>query len=232
MNAQMKKFATATELNTVFADEIVDKLSQGIAENGAASLLVSGGNTPKALFAVLKHKDIDWSKVTIALVDDRWVNLDDSASNETMVRQNLIQEKAAAARFIGMKTQHENAFDAVSEVTTNLSNIRTPFDVVILGMGEDGHTASIFPCCDQLEEGLTTDALILATEPKTAPHQRMTFSKKALLNSKQLYLHLVGESKEAVLEQVSNSKDERLAPINAFLNQTDVPMTIMLATAK
>lgn len=232
MNAEMKKFDNATELNTVFADEIAAKLSEGIKQNGAASLLVSGGNTPKALFAVLKHKEIDWEKVTIALVDDRWVNLDDPASNEAMVRQTLLQDNASKATFVGMKTVHEDAFEAVPTVTQNLSNIRTPFDVVILGMGEDGHTASIFPCCDQLDEGLNTDALLLASEPKTAPHQRMTFSKKALLNSKQLYLHLVGANKESVLEQVTKSQDERLAPINAFLNQANVPMTIMLATAK
>ncbi|QTH64387.1 6-phosphogluconolactonase [Psychrosphaera ytuae] len=232
MTVQLNKFDNATELNAAFAEEIAQKLTQGIEQNGAASLLVSGGNTPKALFSVLKYKDLDWSKVTIALVDDRWVTLDDPASNETMVRQNLLQENAAAAHFIGMKTSHENAFDAVSTVTTNMQNIQMPFDVVILGMGEDGHTASIFPCCAQLDEGLTTKDLILATEPTTAPHQRMTFSKAALLNSKQLYLHLVGENKEAVLNQVRESNDERKAPINAFLNQDKVPMTIMLATSK
>lgn len=232
MTAQLNKFDNATELNAAFAEEIALKLSEGIAQNGAASLLVSGGNTPKALFAVLKYKELDWSKVTIALVDDRWVTLDDPASNETMVRQNLLQEKASAAQFIGMKTAHDDAFEAVASVTANMSNIPQPFDVVILGMGEDGHTASIFPCCAQLDDGLATEDLILATEPTTAPHQRMTFSKSALLNSKQLYLHLVGENKESVLNQVRQSNDEKKAPINAFLNQDKVPMTIMLATTK
>jgi len=113
-----------------------------------------------------------------------------------------------------------------------LSNIKKPFDVVILGMGEDGHTASIFPCCAQLDEALTTSAPIMATEPTTAPHQRMTWTKSALLNSKQLYLHLVGESKEAVLNQVIETGDVKLAPICAFLNQSDVPMSVMLATSK
>ena len=232
MSAQLRKFENASALNVEFAEEIASKLQQGIDQNGSASLLVSGGNTPKALFNVLKSKDIDWSRVFIALVDDRWVELDDSASNETMVRDNLLQDKAESATFVGMKTEHNDAFEAVATVTNNLSVIPTPFDVVILGMGEDGHTASIFPCCDQLEEGLSTTAPILASEPQTAPHQRMTFSKAALLNSKQLYLHLVGESKEAVLKQVTQLNDERLAPINAFLGQTNVPMTIMLATTK
>mgnify|MGYP005991062509 CR=1 FL=1 len=229
MKALINKFATAAELNDLFAAEIAQKLAAGIESQGTASLLVSGGNTPKALFSVLNSKAIAWEKVTIALVDDRWVELDDPASNETMVKNFLLQNEAARANFIGMKTSHENAFDAVGAVTEKLNALSQPFDVVILGMGEDGHTASIFPCCDQLEAGLTTNDLLLATEPKTAPHQRMTFSKSALLNSKQLYLHLVGANKEVVLNQNISIGDERKAPILAFLNQDKVPMTVMLA---
>lgn len=232
LKAKLNRFDSATELNVAFAEEIAQKLQEGINQNGMASLLVSGGNTPKALFAALKYKDIEWHKVVIALVDDRWVSLGDPASNEAMVRSTLLQDNARNAKFIGMKTAQEDAFDAVAAVTTNLSAIPTPFDVVILGMGEDGHTASIFPCCEQLEEGLTTDKPILATQPTTAPHQRMTFSKTALLNSKQLYLHLVGESKEAVLNKLTKLNDERQAPILAFLNQDDVPMTVMLSANK
>lgn len=232
MQASISKFETASELNEHFAAEIVNKLKQGIEEVGSASLLVSGGNTPRPLFAVLSDADLDWSKVNIALVDDRWVTTDNDASNEKMVREALLINKAASANFVGMKTATENAFEAVGEVTDNLSHIKQPFDVVILGMGEDGHTASIFPCCAQLEEGLTTDKTILASEPTTAPHQRMTYSKSALLNSKQLYLHLVGESKEVVLNQVASGTDEKEAPIRAFLNQNTVPMTVMFAKSK
>lgn len=232
MNATIKKFSTSSELNNQFVKEIVEKLSVGIAQDGRASLLVSGGNTPKPLFEALKDAELDWSKVDIALVDDRWVPLTDPASNESMVKEHLLINKAADANFVGMKTTHTDAFDAVEDVTANLSKIKTPFDIVILGMGEDGHTASIFPCCLQLDDGLTTEKPILATQPTTAPHQRMTFSRTALMNSKQLYLHLVGESKEAVLNRVGSETDVRKAPISAFLNQSDVPMTVMLATTK
>ncbi len=232
MNAELVKFKNSADLDQAFADEIALKLQSGINETGRASLLVSGGNTPKSLFAVLNTKPIDWSKVDIALVDDRWVGLDDSASNEAMVRSVLLQNNAAKANFIGMKTAHENAFDAVESVKHNLIALKQPFDVVILGMGEDGHTASIFPCSEQLDEGLTTSELLLATEPQTAPHQRMTFSKSALFNAKQFYLHLVGSNKEIVLNKVAAEPDERKAPISAFLNQSKVPMRIMFATQK
>lgn len=232
MKALMNKFATSDELNNEFVKQISQKLTQAIEERGTASILVSGGNTPKPLFAQLSEADIDWKNVQIALVDDRWVDADHESSNENTVRNILLNNKAADAQFIGMKTEHTDAFDAVEQVNKNMAELVTPFDVVILGMGEDGHTASIFPCCAQLEQGLNTDELILATEPTTAPFQRMTFSKSALLNSKQLYLHLVGENKEAVLNQVLAKNDQLLAPINAFLNQSDVPMTVMLATKK
>ena len=232
MKAQVNKFENSTLLNEAFSQEIADKLQAGINQNGSASLLVSGGNTPKPMFLMLSNKDIEWNKVNIALVDDRWVDLTDPASNEAMVNEALLINKASAANFIGMKTEHDNAFDAESAVSDKFKEVKRPFDVVILGMGEDGHTASIFPCCAQLEEALTTTKDIMATEPTTAPHQRMTFTKTALLNSKQLYLHLVGESKEAVLLDVAAGSDEKQAPIRAFLNQSNVPMSVMLATTK
>jgi len=232
MKAQLRKFETAAELNPVFAAEIAQKLQQGINQNGRASMLVSGGNTPRPMFELLSQQDIAWQNVDIALVDDRWVDIDDGASNEKMVNEALLVNKAARANFVGMKTEQQDAFQAAGEVTDKLSHLPKPFDVVILGMGEDGHTASIFPCSEQLDEALTTDAPLMATQPTTAPHQRMTFTKKALLNSKQVYLHLVGESKELVLNDVAAGDDEKLKPIRAFLNQSDVPMSVMLATSK
>lgn len=232
MQAKLSKFETAQELNAVFAQEIADKLRAGIEQNGTASLLVSGGSTPRPMFAELSQKDIDWSKVNIALVDDRWVEINDDASNEKMVNEALLINKAKVANFVGMKTDEQDAFKAVEAVSEKLGHIQQPFDVVILGMGEDGHTASIFPCCEQLDEALTTNATLMATQPTTAPHQRMTYTKSALLNARQLYLHLVGESKEAVLNDVASGDDVKQAPIRAFLNQTSVPMTVMLATKK
>lgn len=232
MKATLRKFDNSEQLNDEFAPEIAAKLQAGIEADGRATLLVSGGNTPRPMFAKLSEIDIDWEKVDIALVDDRWVNIDDSASNEKMANEALLINKAAAANFIGMKTEHDDAFAAVSAVTDKLSGLKKPFDVVILGMGEDGHTASIFPCCAQLDEALTTQDMIMATEPTTAPHQRMTFTRSALLNSKQLYLHLVGGNKEAVLNEVTANDDIKKAPIKAFLDQADVPMSVMLATSK
>ncbi|OYW92230.1 MAG: 6-phosphogluconolactonase, partial [Alishewanella sp. 32-51-5] len=102
------------------------------------------------------------------------------------------------------------------------------FDAVILGMGEDGHTASLFPCCAELAAGMADNApVVLATSPTTAPYQRITLSKARLLQSRQLFLHLVGSNKLAVLEQAQAGTDQLAMPIRAFLQQTAVPMVVM-----
>lgn len=145
MSLQTHEFASTEALNEEFATKIIAILQIAIAEKGQASLIVSGGNTPKPLFAALSQADLDWSKVVISLADDRWVDTNDAASNDKLVREYLLVGNAAAATFISLKHDFADANDAVSACEAALSNVKMPFDVLILGMGEDGHTASLFP---------------------------------------------------------------------------------------
>lgn len=219
-------FESTEALNCDFSAKIVNILSKGIVKNGRASLVVSGGRTPKPLFNILSNTDLEWEKVDISLADERWVEQSDPASNETMVRQNLLINKAAKANFVGLKTHHHSANDAVALCTENLRQVKTPFDVLILGMGEDGHTASLFPCSDQIAQGLDLDsqATFIAVTPTTAPNQRMSLTLSALLNSENVFLHLTGESKRTVLAQALEGKDELAMPIFAVLNRTNVQL--------
>lgn len=217
-------FTSAEELNSAFSARIAGLLQEALEDKGSASLLVSGGRTPLPLFKSLSETDLDWANVTISLADERWVANDDAASNEKLVRENLLQGKAASANFIPLKTAHVDAADAVSALTDAFSAVAQPFDVVILGMGEDGHTASLFPCSEQIEEGLETDATFLAVQPTTAPHQRMSFSFNALKTSKALFLHLTGDKKKAVLDDALAGDDLLAMPIRAFLQQTDIEL--------
>ena len=219
-------FESTDALNREFSRMIESILSAGIVKNGRASLVVSGGRTPKQLFNMLSNIELDWQKVDISLADERWVDQSDPASNETMVRENLLINKAAKAKFVGLKTQHDDAQDAVEECTENLMQMKRPFDVLILGMGEDGHTASLFPCSEQINEGLNLDsqASFIAVQPTTAPNQRMSLTLKALLNSENIFLHLTGESKRTVLAQALNGEDESEMPIRAILNRSDVQL--------
>ncbi len=225
--ALMKSLYVSTEqLNRSFASNICRILRTGIEENGRASLVVSGGRTPAALFSALSKASLEWDKVDITLADERWVDNSDDASNEKMLRAKLLVNNAANANFVPLKTQHANAEDAVDECTANLQNIHSPFDVVILGMGEDGHTASIFPCSAQVAEGLDLDSgkAYIAVQPTTAPNQRMSLTLPALLNSKNIFLHLTGDSKKQVLETVLSDNDEQAMPIRAVINNAEVKL--------
>lgn len=226
---QLNTFASSDELNQQFASRLIAILSEAIASRGQAYLVVSGGRTPQALFQKLSQAELDWSKVTITLADDRFLPDTEADSNERLVKASLLQHKAANARFISLYAPFDTAELAVPELLTRVVELPT-FDAVILGMGEDGHTASLFPCSKEVRAGMAVDApALLAVNPATAPYQRISLSKIRLLNSRFLFLHLVGDSKLKVLEQAMASHDELAMPIRAFLHHTDPQISVMFA---
>jgi len=219
-------YNSVAELNQAFVLKVCSILEQAIKQDGRASLIVSGGRTPVALFQALSMQVLDWSKVDISLADERWVEVDDPASNEKMLREQLLQNNAAVANFVGLKNPATDANDGVQHCNSKLSQIKTPFDVLILGMGEDGHTASLFPCSDQIEAGLDMQSgqNYIAVSPTTAPNQRMSLTLPALVNSRNVFLHLTGESKKQVLQQALSGDDFKAMPIRAVLNHADVEL--------
>ncbi|MCI5129480.1 MAG: 6-phosphogluconolactonase, partial [Candidatus Electrothrix sp. AUS3] len=124
------------------AEKITRAVQKSIASHGWASLAVSGGSTPQPLFTKLSQQDICWQDVVITLVDERWVDPADVASNEQLVRQYLLQEQAAAATFIGLKNIFPTATEGQAQCRQDLRKVPRPFTVLLLGMGHDGHTAS------------------------------------------------------------------------------------------
>jgi 6-phosphogluconolactonase len=226
MALSQSKFRTTEQLNTAFSRKITKLLRDGIEENGRASLVVSGGKTPADLFNLLSKSNLEWDKVDISLADERWVDNTDDASNEKMLRAKLLINNAVNANFVPLKTQHGDAEDAVLTCTENLQKIRTPFDVLILGMGEDGHTASLFPCSEQIAQGLDLESgnSYIAIQPKTAPNHRISLTLPALLNSNQIFLHVTGESKKDVLNTVLLDDDPLVMPIRAVINNADVEL--------
>ncbi|WP_299080770.1 6-phosphogluconolactonase [uncultured Paraglaciecola sp.] len=226
MALSQSKFRTTEHLNAAFARKITKLLRDSIEENGRASLVVSGGRTPADLFNALSKSNLEWNKVDISLADERWVDNSDDASNEKMLRSKLLINNAANAHFVPLKTHHDNAEDAVLSCTENLQKMSRPFDVLILGMGEDGHTASLFPCSEQIAQGLDLDSgdAYIAVQPTTAPNQRMSLTLPAILNSNQIFLHLTGESKKQVLDTVLADDDALVMPIRAVINNADVEL--------
>lgn len=215
----------AALLNALEA-HVVDALGAAIKVKGHASIAVSGGNTPRPLFEKLANASLDWSRVYITLVDERWVDITDSASNEKMLRASLLTGNAAKARFIPLKNAAPTAYAGVAETTAALAVIPKPFDVLMLGMGDDGHTASLFPNAAELDDGLTTKAPCLALTPPVAPHVRLTLSAHRILESAQLILHFSGPDKTTAYRTALQSGPIADHPIRYFLRQQEVPIHV------
>jgi len=219
-NMNITKFKNTQAMTSYLASDIVSKLKNAIATKGQAVLLVSGGRSPIALFEQLNQTDIAWDKVIISLVDDRWVGPTHESSNENLVNQHLLINKAAKARFIGLVAQGDSAFDGIEQSIELIKDIKE-IDVMILGMGEDGHTASIFPCCAQVEAAMSVDnhQRLIATQPTTAAFERVSFTLNEILAAKQVYLPLNGDNKVRVFEQAQQLEDLAKMPISAVIKQ-------------
>ena len=201
------------------SQSIGDILIEAIRKRGRASMAVSGGSTPISLFKNFSLISIDWTKVDLTLADDRWVDSKSAYSNELLVRTHLIKNKAAKVNFIPLKNDSKTAKEGQKNSEETLRNITLPFDVVVLGMGADGHTASLFPCSDELSDAmdLNNPNKLISTSPKTASYERISLTAKVIIDSKNTFLHLNGSSKLHTLESAMEYKDSSKMPIYAFL---------------
>ncbi len=228
---KIKRFQDAEELAERLSEHVAQRLKEAIAKRGHGVLVVSGGSTPLPLFEHLSSQDIPWEKVFITLADERWVEPDDADSNEHLVRNHLLKNRAARARFIGLKTDEASAGQGEMACEKRLREIPTPFDIVVLGMGGDGHTASLFPGASRLAAATAMDSgrRCMAITPATAPHERMTLTLPALLNSREIILHITGEKKWQVYEKAAAKGPEDQMPIRYILRQKQVPVTVWWA---
>jgi 6-phosphogluconolactonase len=207
MIAEKRIFKTGAELAQQLADDVASWLRAAIVKKNFAVLAVSGGSTPKPFFANLSNMQLEWSKVQITLVDERQVPEDSVRSNAKLVKESLLQNFSAEAQFIPL---FENP---------NAQNLKA-FDVVILGMGNDGHTASFFPGGDNLVEALNlnTEHDIIEMNAPGAGEPRLTFSLARLLAATHLCLHIQGADKDAVLQKALSADDQSEMPVRAVLN--------------
>ena len=132
------KFSNLDTLSRALADQVAERLNAAIAARGLASLVVSGGKTPMKLFELLREEPLDWSRVCIALADERWVSTTDAASNEKLVRDVLLKGPAAAARFHGLKNGAPTPDVGAVSAWETFARVPRPFDALLLGMGDDG----------------------------------------------------------------------------------------------
>ena len=186
---------------------IADDLKAAIAARGQASLMVSGGRSPAQVYQALSQIELPWEMVSISLVDERWVDSGQSGSNADFVAHNLLQNKAAKARFIGLKTGGATPADGLVKADRALAAITQPFDVCVMGMGLDGHTASWFPDSAGLDAALdmhgknTLCAIDAAGCPVAGEHpERISLTLSAVLKSRRIILMIAGRDKEAVFD--------------------------------
>ena len=210
MIASRHIFADADQLARSLALNVAASLRQALAATEHATLAVSGGTTPQKFFDALSRQKLDWHRVNVTLVDERQVDETSPRSNAKLVKAALVQNEAAAANFVPL---FENPAAA------DLPN----FDVVILGMGNDGHTASFFPGGDTLATALSNSAPpLLAISAPSSGEPRITFSLPRILAASEIILHIQGADKSATLEKALSGSDELEMPVRAVLNSSRV----------
>lgn len=209
----------------VMADFVADALRTALRDRHRASLLVSGGRSPIAFFRALSQRALEWSRVIVSLVDERAVPRTHADSNARLLAEHLLQNTAAAAQFVPLYVEANDPEQAARDAEARLATLPAPFDVVVLGMGDDGHTASLFPGAAGTHAGLDPQPArrVIATYPTTAAHARLSLTLPALLATRTLILAIQGEGKRAILERAAASSAQEL-PIAAFLQQDTVPL--------
>lgn len=208
--------ATSAEHAEVLAQRVASALAKAISANGKATLALSGGRSPEGFLRRLDTKDIDWSRVTVTLVDERWVPEDHADSNAAMVKRCL---ENAMPKVSWMPLYRGESPEADAARANELFADLMPIDVLVLGMGPDGHTASLFPGMDALEESVSATApqLCRAVPAEGERRARVTLTGRAIHQAKVLLLQIDGEEKRATLNQAFEASPTDL-PIAAFLS--------------
>ena len=215
------------------AEAIATGLSAAIMARGVASLVVTGGSTPGPLYDALCGADIPWERVYVTLSDERWVSPDDAASNEHLVRTRLLHGPAARARFVGLKTTDAAPEAAVESVSAAISALPHPFDVLLLGMGDDGHVASLFPGAAETLAAMDDDASALVcavNRPEAAgAAARLSLTFRALRDARWTVLMIEGDDKLAVARAAQAGDDVAELPVRGVLKAAHGPVEIWWA---
>lgn len=224
-------FSDPAKLAAALADQVAHILREAIETRGKALLAVSGGTTPARFFQTLSQKDLDWAKVTIAPVDERFVPPSSDRSNEGLIRANLMQGKARKASFLPLWTDQKELSTVAETADHAITALGAPFDVIVLGMGEDAHTASFFP--DSPELAATLDLQnphhVVAIHSVNAKEPRLTLTLRNVLAAPFIALHIEGQEKRDVLERAIEQPDPLLHPISAVLANATAPVQIYWA---
>lgn len=219
----IERFDDRAALADAAAKAITVALNEAIQIRGRALFIATGGRTPGAVYDRLEAAPLEWSKVVVSLTDERWVGSGDPESNEGLIRDRLLQGPAAAARFLSLKGDAPTPEIAASEASARLA-LLDPADALLLGMGEDGHIASLFPHNPALKLGLDPGAPPCIAVPRgerhPPPQARLSLSARWLSTAQCTILLIMGAEKLAVVEQALAGSDTHEFPVRAILQQS------------
>jgi 6-phosphogluconolactonase len=227
-DARERRFPNTAALMGALAADIVTSLQTALAGGRGASLVVPGGHTPAPLFDRLSEAELDWPNVWVTLTDERWVDSHSSASNERLVREHLLRNAAAHANFVGLKNAQPDPQGGSAASWSAIAELPRPFDFVLLGMGDDGHIASLFPDSPGLPAAMDLSAApgCVGMLAPAAPHARLSLNLRALLDSRRVGLLFVGQAKWATYERARARGPALDMPVRALLAQQNVPLSI------
>ncbi|GMR17148.1 MAG: 6-phosphogluconolactonase [Gammaproteobacteria bacterium] len=216
--AEFKVFASRQAAAAALAEKIGAALAAALARRDSASLVVSGGASPLAAYQALRRHDLPWHRVTILPSDERLVPLDHPHSNAGMLRRELLQEAAAAATLLPLA-----AADG-STAVVRLGQFGRPLDLVLLGMGDDGHTASLFPNAPDIAGALDSREDLLVQQPPHLQTARVSLTPNLLLDAREIVLLFFGSGKRAVYARALGTGATAQLPIRFVLRQQLVPV--------
>lgn len=214
-------FSAKELLDDALSVQIANLLRSAIEGKNSATLILSGGNTPKGMLDKLSQINLPWEKVTVLLADERWVGPDHERSNEKMLRQCFLKNNATKATLISLHISHVEANEAPPLFEEKLQFLERSADVLVLGMGEDGHTASLFPCAKNIEQ-LLSDKNQLKTvmvAPLTAPDKRISLSFPILADAENIFVHFTGDLKKEIFQKIAAGFQD--APLGRLLGATE-----------
>ncbi|WP_413468991.1 6-phosphogluconolactonase [Pseudomonas fulva] len=218
-STEVHQLPDASTLADTLAKDVSERLRAAIDAKGQACVVLSGGRSPVPFLEQLAKQDLDWSKVTVSLADERWVPVEHTDSNAGLLARHLLTGQAAKARFVGLYQQAPSLEEAAEQADRALADL-PPIDVLVLGMGDDGHTASLFPASPNLAEGLDANnsRRCLPLMAPTVPHQRLSMTRSLLATAGFTALSVQGQGKLATLRAALADDDLTEMPIRAFLH--------------
>lgn len=218
----LMKFRNRNDAAEMLAGSVAAILRAATVAHGSASLVVSGGESPRGLFELLSTLHLPWEAVTVVPSDERWVPPEHADSNEGMIRRCLLKGRASDARFVSLYRRSRAPDEALPEIDAALARVKRPLDAVILGMGPDGHTASLFPQSPDIDRALASEAAAVVQHVPSLEHPRISLTPRTLVHAHEINLLFFGERKLDVYWRATEAGPAAEYPVRAILNQPSV----------